>query len=54
VGTLVLAFIKGRLILLDFMELRHAPWSWRLGFEGGLLTMTVILIVIDMTGGNGR
>jgi hypothetical protein len=33
-GTLVLAFIKGRLVCSTLWNC-HAPWSWRLGFEGG-------------------
>lgn len=33
-GTLALAGWKVRLVLLDFMELRHAPWLLRLVFEG--------------------
>jgi hypothetical protein len=48
-GTLALAWFKGRLVLLDFMELRHAPLRWRLGFEGGLLIVTAVLIVMDVT-----
>lgn len=47
IATLVLAFLKGRLVLLDFMELRHAPLPWRWGFEGVLLAVTAMLIVID-------
>lgn len=43
--ALVVAFIKARLVLLRYMELRHAPLAWRLVFEawavvaaGGILT----------------
>jgi hypothetical protein len=32
-GTLGLAGWKVRLVLLDFMELRHAPWPLRIAFE---------------------
>ena len=39
------AAFKARLVILDYMELRHAPRAWRLAFEawallaaGGLLT----------------
>lgn len=53
-GTLALAGIKGRLVLLDFMELRDAPRRWRLGFEGGLLVVTALLTLIYLTGGDGR
>lgn len=27
--VLGIAWVKGSLIALDFMELRHAPWFWR-------------------------
>lgn len=32
-GTLALAAWKVRLVVLDFMELRHAPWPLRIAFE---------------------
>lgn len=50
-GTLLLAGAKGRLVLLDFMELRHAPAPWRWGFEGGLLAVTALLAVLYLAGG---
>lgn len=37
VGTLAIVYIKARLVILDFMEIRLAPIRWRLGFEAGLL-----------------
>jgi len=33
VCTLALAGWKVRLVVLDFMELRHAPWPLRIAFE---------------------
>lgn len=32
-GTLILAAWKVRLVVLDFMELRRAPWPLRTAFE---------------------
>jgi len=46
IGPLSLAWFKGRLVILDFMELRHVPNIWRWGFEGGISVVTAILIVI--------
>lgn len=45
-ASLVLAGIKVRLILLDFMELRSAPWGLRLGSELVVLATIVALITI--------
>lgn len=33
-GVLLLAFGKGALVILDFMELRHAPRLWRFAAFG--------------------
>ena len=33
VAVLILAFIKVRLIMLDFMEIRHAPIALRIAME---------------------
>jgi heme/copper-type cytochrome/quinol oxidase subunit 4 len=37
VATMVIASLKVRLIMLDFMELRHAPWPVRGVLEGWAL-----------------
>jgi cytochrome c oxidase subunit IV len=40
-----LAFLKGRWIVLDFMELRHAPPLWKrlmLGWLAGVITVIVL------------
>lgn len=40
-----LAFLKGRWIVLDFMELRHAPPLWRrlmLGWLAGVIAVIVL------------
>lgn len=36
VGVLALALLKGSLVILHFMELRHAPAIWRRGVLGWL------------------
>ena len=40
-----LAWAKGVAVLLEFMELRHAPAAWRRGLIGAL-TAIVLLIVL--------
>lgn len=44
-AMLGLALIKGRLVIYDFMELRHAPLMWKillLGWLGFVLGMIVL------------
>ena len=45
VAMLLIAFVKGRLVILDFMELRHAPRLWRLLLEGWLLLVGVLILI---------
>ena len=40
-----LAWAKGLAVLLEFMELRHAPPAWRWGLAGAL-TAIIALIVL--------
>jgi len=42
-GTLAIAYFKGRLVILDFMELRDAPIIWRAVFEGWLLVVSILI-----------
>ena len=49
-GTLGIAYVKGRLIILDFMELRHAPLVWRLALEGWLLVVSLIILSVYWLG----
>jgi len=51
IGTLAISFVKVRLVILDFMELRHAPIQWRIGFEGGFFVVSAILIAVYAFGG---
>jgi caa(3)-type oxidase subunit IV len=46
VVALAIAYIKARLVMLDFMELRHAPTHWRFIFEGWLLAVSTVLIIV--------
>lgn len=45
VAMLVIAFIKGRLVVLDFMELRAAPLMWRLLLEGWLILVSSLILL---------
>ncbi len=45
VAMLVIAFVKGRLVILDFMELRSAPLMWRLLLEGWLLLVSGLILL---------
>jgi heme/copper-type cytochrome/quinol oxidase subunit 4 len=46
IAIVLIAAIKVRLVLLHFMELRHAPLPLRLVFEGWVVVVTVALIVL--------
>jgi hypothetical protein len=50
ITTLVIAYFKARFVMLDFMELRHAPSSWRLAFEGWFLMVSIVLITVYAMG----
>lgn len=45
VAMLVIAFIKGRLVILDFMELRDAPTMWRVLLEGWLILVSSLILL---------
>jgi len=45
-AILVIAFIKVRMVGLEFMELRHAPLALRIGFEvWGVLVCGALLVL---------
>ena len=44
-AMLAIAFIKGRLVILDFMELRGAPLMWRLLLEGWLILVGSLILL---------
>jgi hypothetical protein len=45
-SVLILAFVKVRLVLLDFMELRHAPRPLRLIAECWIVAICGVLLVL--------
>ena len=45
VAMLVIAFIKGRLVILDFMELREAPRLWRILLESWLILVSSLILL---------
>ena len=45
VAMLLIAFIKGRLVILDFMELREAPRMWRILLEGWLILVSGLILL---------
>lgn len=45
IAMLVIAFVKGRLVILDFMELRTAPLMWRLLLEGWLILVSSLILI---------
>jgi hypothetical protein len=44
-AMLVIVFVKGRLVVLDFMGLRRAPPVWRLLLEGWLVVVGCLILV---------
>jgi hypothetical protein len=44
-AMLAIAFIKGRLVILDFMELRGAPLMWRLLLEGWIVVVGGLVLI---------
>lgn len=44
-GIFVVAAVKVRLVMLDFMELRTAPLPVRVVFEGWIAAVTVLILV---------
>jgi len=45
VAMLLIAFVKGRLVILDFMELREAPKMWRILLEGWLILVSSLILL---------
>ena len=45
VAMLLIAFVKGRLVILDFMELRDAPRLWRVLLEGWLILVSSLILL---------
>ena len=47
-AIVVIAFIKVRFVILDFMEIRTAPLFMRATAEGWLVTVCTILVVLQL------
>ncbi|MCE1183601.1 MAG: cytochrome C oxidase subunit IV family protein [Rhodocyclales bacterium] len=45
VAMLLIAFVKGRLVILDFMELRGAPRLWRILLEGWMILVGALILI---------
>ncbi len=45
VAMLLIAFVKGRLVILDFMELREAPRLWRILLEGWMIVVGSLILI---------
>lgn len=45
VAMLAIAFVKGRMVILDFMELRGAPLMWRLLLEGWMILVSGLILL---------
>jgi len=42
--VMVVAYVKGRAVMMYFMELRGAPFAWRLAFEIWALVATSVIV----------
>lgn len=43
--TLLIAAIKARVVVLHYMELKHAPLAWRMAFEGWVFGASAVILV---------
>jgi heme/copper-type cytochrome/quinol oxidase subunit 4 len=43
-GIFLIAAVKVRFVMLDFMELRHAPRPVRVAFEGWVVLVTCLIL----------
>lgn len=50
-AILVVTFIKVRLVMLDFMEIRHAPRWMRWVGESWIVLITTLLVVLFLRAG---
>jgi hypothetical protein len=46
VAVMAIAFLKIRFVILDFMELRHAPLGMRLAGEAWVICVGAVLITL--------
>ena len=45
-AVIAIAFIKARMVILDFMEIRHAPLALRLMLEAWTLVVAATLLIL--------
>jgi hypothetical protein len=54
VGIFLIAAVKVRYVVLDFMELRHAPIPVRVAFEAWPIVVTAVILALwFITGASG-
>ncbi len=53
VALMALAFFKVRLVILHFMEIRHAPLPMRLAFEAWVVGVCLLVVGLYWAGGTG-
>ena len=51
IAVIVVAFVKVRLVILDFMEIRHAPLTMRIAGESWVAAICTVLILLYLKGG---
>ena len=44
--VMLVAALKGRAVILHFMELTTAPWAWRLAFEAWIWLCACVIAVL--------
>ena len=50
IAVIIIAFIKLRVVFLEFMELRHAPAWLRLAFEGWTIVVCACVVLLYWSG----
>lgn len=53
VAVMLVAALKGRAVLLYFMELKGAPRGWRVAFEVWIWLCAAVVVALWVVGGNG-
>lgn len=52
-AVMLVAALKGRAVLLYFMELKGAPRAWRVAFELWIWLCAVVIVALWAVGGSG-
>lgn len=45
-AVMLVAAVKGRAVILYFMELKGAPWAWRLAFESWIWLCAAAIVAL--------